>query len=73
MSNAFAAFQKLIPRSYLAVGEVTASGSGVSTVETPDGRQVQARGVFTVGAEVYVKDGQVQGTAPGLTQINVVI
>lgn len=66
MFNPFAVFQSLIPTPQLAVGTITGVGGGVATILLLDGQTVQARGVGTTGARVFVKNGLIEGTAPTL-------
>ena len=66
MSNLFKAFLDLLPGRPLQVGTVLSVTSGIATVELPGGGLVQARGQATAGQRVFVRDGQIEGLAPGL-------
>ena len=50
----------------MQVGTVSAVDNGIATVTLPGGGQLRARGEATVGAQVYVQDGVIQGPAPEL-------
>jgi len=59
----------LLPQRPLMIGTVVAYADGTATVQLPGGAQVQARGETTVGAQVYVRDGAIEGPAPSLTTV----
>ena len=63
----------LLPTTPLQVGEVTAVAGGVATVQTPGGGHLTARGAATVGQRVFVRDGVIEGTAPNLTLVPIVV
>lgn len=65
-SNLAILFRQLNPRPALLVGAVTAASDGLVTVELPDGGVIVARGAGTVGQNVFVRDGAVEGDAPSL-------
>lgn len=65
-SNLFAQFRRLLPGQPLLVGTVISSGSGLVVVELPGGAQINARGQATVGAQVFVRGGAIEGEAPSL-------
>jgi len=64
--NIWARWRALAPGSPTLLGEVLASSDGLSTVELLGGGQVRVRGSATVGAQVWIRDGQIQGAAPAL-------
>ena len=65
--NVFKELLALLPSSPLLVGEVIVVASGKVTVEFPGGGTQVVRGTgFAVGANVFVRDGVVQGLAPAL-------
>lgn len=68
MSTLFKQFQGLVARPSLQVGTITAVDvdGGVVTVELYGGGVLQARGVAEIGADVYVRAGLVESTAPTL-------
>ena len=70
-TNLFAQFRRLTPAPPLLVGQVISSGSGASTVEFPGGAQVVVRGEATVGTNVFVRAGAIEGVAPSLTLVTV--
>lgn len=66
MSNLFKAFLDLLPDRPLLVGTVLSVANSIARVELPGGGMVQARGQATAGQRVFVRDGQIEGLAPGL-------
>jgi hypothetical protein len=64
--NVFTRLKKLFPTAPLQIGEVTAVETGSVTVALPDGGVLTARGSASVGQNVYVRDGVVEGVAPDL-------
>lgn len=66
MLNPYAALLALLPERPLLVGTVNAFADGIATVELPGGGLVTARGAATVGQQVFVRDGAIEGTAPAL-------
>ncbi len=64
--NLFQAFKKVFPDHPLQVGEVTAVDGDLATVTLPGGGVLQARGAATLGAQVFVRDGVIEGEAPAL-------
>lgn len=71
MSNPFKLFQSLFPVPQTQVGVVQSIAGGVAVVRLQDGSYVQARGSASVSDNVFVKDGQLQGTAPSLSAVNI--
>lgn len=67
MANIFREFLDLLPARPLQVGTVLAASGSQCTVELPGGGILQARGSASVGAQVFVRDGLIEGAAPGLT------
>lgn len=57
----------LLPTYPLTAGEVISSSGGKVIVELPGGGRLTARGDGTVGTNVFVRDGVVEGPAPALT------
>lgn len=66
MSNVFKRLLDLLPANPLQVGQVTDTGSGVSTVELPGGASVVVRGAATIGSKVFIRAGVIEGPAPDL-------
>lgn len=64
MSNLYRKFRELLPDAPLLVGEVLSLAP--VRVELPDGSVITARGEATVGQQVFVRDGAVEGQAPAL-------
>jgi hypothetical protein len=68
--NSYKALRGLLSDPPLEVGEVVASLAGDSwLIELPGGGQIQARGQATVGQEVFVRNGLIEGQAPALTVV----
>lgn len=64
--NVFRQFIDLLPARPLQVGTVTATDGDVSTIELPGGGVLRARGSEPLGANVFVRDGVIEGVAPSL-------
>ena len=67
MHNLYEQFCRLLPDPPLQVGIVTEVASGILTVALPGGGRIRARGSAALGAQVFVRDGVVEGGAPSLT------
>jgi hypothetical protein len=70
MHNLYQQFRALLPDPPLQAGIVIDVGTGVVTVRLPGGGLVKARGdpgSTTVGQQVFVRDGVIEGPAPNLT------
>lgn len=67
MPNIFREFLNLLPQRPLQVGTVLAVSGSQCSVELPGGGILQARGTASVGAQVFVRDGLIEGAAPSLT------
>jgi len=67
MANIWKQFQDLIPGNPLLIGEVAAVNiDGTCTITMPGGSTMRAIGSGTVGKNVFIKDGTIQGDAPDL-------
>lgn len=66
-TNPYKLLKDLLPDPSLEVGEVIVVINGTATVQLPGGGLVQARGSAAVGAQVFVRNGLIEGTAPSLT------
>jgi len=64
-------FKSLLPDSTLLVGDVASISSNILTIDLPDGSQITARGVATVGQSVFARGGMVEGLAPTLGYVEV--
>lgn len=73
MSNVFRQLLELLPQTPLTIATVAADHTdGTCTVTYPGGAQVRVRGEgFAVAAQVFVRDGVIEGTAPALTALTV--
>lgn len=67
--NLFAQFAALIPQAPLQSGTVSAVSGGIIAVTLPGGGTLSARGAATVGQEVFVRDGVIEGVAPSLPSV----
>lgn len=72
-SNLFKAFKAVFPDAPLQVGEVIAVDGEMATVELPGGGVLQARGIATVGMQVWVRDGVIEGEASTLPLVEIEI
>lgn len=66
MTNLFKQFLDLIPDPALQIGTVTSVSNGISTITLPGGGTLTARGEATVGQQVFVRSGVIEGSAPQL-------
>lgn len=66
MSNVFRQLQDILAPGRVQIGTVDDYADGVATVSLPGGGQLRARGQTSVGANVFVLDGVIQGPAPNL-------
>lgn len=71
--NLFKAFKDVFPDAPLQVGTATAVDGDAVTVTLPGGGVLQARGPATVGTQVWVRDGVIEGEAPTLAFIAIEI
>lgn len=69
--NPYKRLRNLFPEARLLAGTVTAAGAEMATVQLPDGTLMRVRGVAEVGDQVYVRDGVIEGPAPGLTIVEI--
>ena len=66
MDNLYQQFKAVFPDAPLFVGTVQSVSGGVATVQLPDGGILRARGSAAIGAQVWVRDGVLEGDAPAL-------
>ena len=66
MDNLYQQFKAVFPDAPLFVGTVQSVSGGVATVLLPDGGILRARGAAAIGAQVWVRDGVLEGEAPAL-------
>jgi hypothetical protein len=59
--------QDLVAAPPLDVGTVASVSGGIATVDLVGGGSVNARGAATVGQQVYVRGGVIEGVAPSLS------
>lgn len=73
-TNPFKALLGLLPADPLLVATVTAvhAGEGASTVTYPGGAQQRVRGTsVAAGGKVFIRGGAIEGSAPGLTDVEI--
>ena len=65
--NLYRQLLDLLPTEPLTVATVSAThGDGTVTVTYPGGATQRVRGTSTVGSAVFIRSGQIQGSAPEL-------
>lgn len=64
--NPYRVFKEIFPDQPLQIGTVTAVDGDIVTVALPGGGVLHARGTATVGSDVFVRDGVIEGAAPAL-------
>lgn len=72
--NVWQQFKKLLPSDVILAGTVQSIANGVYTISLAGGRTIPARspGAYLTGANVFVRNGQVIGTAPNLGAITTI-
>lgn len=73
MSNLLKQFRSLLPEPPLLSGEVTAINGELRTITLPDGATITARGDAAMAARVFVRGAVIEGPAPVLPVIQIVI
>lgn len=71
--NLYKRLRALFPGARLQVGSVIAVDGSKVTVALPDGATMTVRGSASVGSNVYVRDGAIDGPAPSLTTVEIEI
>lgn len=66
-TNLWKRLKQLIPEPPLLVGTVASVSAYGAVVTLPDGGVVSVRGGATVGQQVFIRDGVIEGPAPSLT------
>lgn len=70
--NLYRQLRELLPEPALTVATVaTAHTDGTCTVTYPGGSQQRVRGDGTPGGKVFVRAGQIEGTAPSLASVTI--
>jgi len=67
MTNLYAIFKDLLPKTPLLVGVVVSSQVGGCTIQLPTGGFIFARGSAANGSSVFVRDNVIEGAAPALS------
>lgn len=73
LRNPIRALLDLIPQPALQIGTVTSVSDGSVKVTLPGGGTLIARGTAEVGDKVYVRGDVVEGVAPALPIITIVV
>jgi len=73
VSNLLKQLRSLLPEPPLLSGEVTAINGELRTITLPDGATITARGDAAIGAKVFVRGSVIEGPAPVLPTIQIVI
>jgi hypothetical protein len=68
-TNLWKRLKQLLPDAPLLVGTVDSVSAYGAIVELPDGSLVSVRGDATLGQQVFIRDGVIEGTAPTLTTV----
>ena len=66
MANLYTLFKRLLPQAPLQAGTALSSSDGSTEVELPNGQRLLVRGGATVGDQVFLRDGVIEGSAPSL-------
>lgn len=64
--NLFVMLKELLPSPPLLVGNVQSIANGTALIMVPGGAIMQARGVATVGQDVFFRNNFIESAAPGL-------
>lgn len=64
--NLYKRLRSLFPGARLQVGTITTITGSLATIQLPDGSTTTAIGAGTVGQQVYIRDGAIEGLAPAL-------
>lgn len=68
--NLWRRFQQLAtPPRPMTVGVVVSADFGKCTVEWPGGSRLRVEGAGTVGQHYFIRDGRLDGEAPGLPTV----
>ncbi|MCB1824219.1 MAG: hypothetical protein KDJ54_06390 [Candidatus Competibacteraceae bacterium] len=71
MKNLFKRFSDLTGRSLRTVGTCISADAGECSIQYPGGSIVRVQGAGTVGQRYYVRDGRLDGEAPGLVSLEI--
>ena len=72
-TNLYRQLRELLPEPTLSVATVVAEhADGSTTVQYPGGSQQRVRGAgHAAGQSVFVRSGQIEGTAPALDSVTI--
>ena len=65
-TNLWKRLKQLLPEPPLLVGVVDSVSAYGAVVELPDGSLVAVRGDATIGQQVFIRNGLIEGPAPSL-------
>ena len=68
-TNIAVGLQRLLAGPALQVGEVVGGSPGAWVIELPGGGRITARGDASLGQQVWVRGGLIEGGAPTLTVV----
>lgn len=68
-TNLWKRLKQLLPEAPLLIGVVDSVSAYGAVVLLPDGAYVAVRGNATVGQQVFIRDGVIEGLAPSLTTV----
>lgn len=69
--NVYAALRGMLPKSPLMVATVASTTGESSIVTLASGDSLTVRGTGTVGDQVFVQGGYIQGPAPSLAELHI--
>lgn len=73
MANLYKRFLSLVPTDPLQVGTVVSVDGEVAVIELPGGGLLNARGSASEGDRVFVRGGAIEGVAPALPYVEVIV
>ncbi len=71
--NAWVAFNELLPKQPMLVGELTSTDGVTSAIALLDAGVVRVRGTGAIGNKYYIRSGEIVSEAPDLNQYNIVL
>lgn len=71
MKNLYKRFSDLTGRSLRTVGTCISADAGECSIQYPGGAIVRVQGEGTVGQRYFVRDGRLDGEAPGLVSLEI--
>lgn len=71
MKNLYKRFSDLTGRSLRTVGTCISADAGECSIQYPGGSIVRVQGAGTPGQRYFVRDGRLDGDAPGLVNLEI--